>query len=62
MIDNLKSPLIAVDINDAEFKIIAILVNKSIMVWHSITYEFQQQISDPTSYKPSDNLGKVLFI
>ena len=60
-IDSLKSPVIAVQVSDAAFKVFAALVNKSVMVWHSITYEFQQQVVDPACYKPSDHLAAMCF-
>jgi len=60
-IDNLKSPVVSVQVSDSAFKVFAILVNKAVLVWHSITFEFQQQIVDPSSYKPADNLSSMRF-
>jgi len=60
-IDSLKSPVISVQVVDSVFKVFAILVNKAVLVWHSITFESQQQIVDPSSYQPSDHLSSMCF-
>lgn len=60
-IDNLKSPVVSVQVSDSAFKVFAILVNKAVLVWHSITFEFQQQVVDPSCYKPADHLSAMCF-
>ena len=60
-IENLKSPVAAGDVQDSQNKLIAVLVNKSIYVWHNITYELMQTVSDTTFYKPINTVTAMAF-
>ena len=60
-IDALKSPVVQVEVHDTFNKVIAILSNKTVMVWHNITFELLQQFTDPTEYKPEDVLTAMTF-
>ena len=60
-IEGLNSPVVAVDVQDELNKLFAILVNKTIMVWHNITYELLQTVVDATLYKPVDCLTCMVF-
>jgi WD40 repeat protein len=60
-IENLKSPVVCLDVQDEQNKLFAALVNKTIYMWHSITYELLQTISDPTFYKPINTVTALAF-
>ena len=60
-IEGLSSPVVSVDVQDDLNKLFAILTNKTIMVWHNITYELLQTIADTTFYKPVDCLSAMVF-
>lgn len=59
-IEALKSPVVQVDVQDELNKLLAILVNKTIHVWHNITYELLQTVMDTTVYKPLNSLTAVV--
>ncbi len=61
-IDNLRSPVIKVEVSDAYQKIFACLINKNILVCHNITLELLQVISDTTLYKPMDTMASMKFV
>jgi WD40 repeat protein len=60
-IENLKSPVVTVDVQDEQNKVFAILSNKAIFVWHNVTYELLQTVMDTTSYKPLNALTMMAF-
>jgi WD40 repeat protein len=60
-IENLKSPVVTIDVQDEQNKLFAVLANKSVYMWHNITYELLQTISDPTLYKPLDTVTALAF-
>eukprot|EP01039_Chlorochromonas_danica_P001258 gene1258-1371_t len=60
--DSLTSPIITVEVHDSHNKVFAALLNKSIMLWHNITFELLQVISDTTVYKPVNTLASMTFI
>ncbi len=60
-IDNFRSPVVSVDVHDKSNKVFAILSNKTAHIWHNITFELLQVVSDPTVYKPTDNLSAMVF-
>jgi len=60
-IENLKSPVVYVDVQDTQNKLFAILVNKTIHVWHNITYELLQTVTDESVYKPLNVLTAMVF-
>ena len=60
-IEDLKSPVVYVDVQDEQNKMFAILVNKTIHVWHNITYELLQVVTDESVYKPLNVLSAMVF-
>lgn len=60
-IENLKSPVVSVDVQDEQNKIFAVLMNKTIYMWHNVTYELLQTVSDPTFYKPVNTVTALAF-
>ena len=60
--DSLRSPLMGLEVCDSLQKIFAVLSNKTVLVWHNITFELLQCISDSTIYKPINTLASMIFI
>lgn len=60
-IDTFRSPIVSIEVHDHYNKVFAILSNKTISVWHNITFEVLQVITDTTTYKPTDNLSAMVF-
>lgn len=60
-IDSFRSPIVAVEVHDAFNKVFAALANKTVTVWHNITYEELQVAVDPATYQPADHLSAMTF-
>ena len=60
-IENLKAIVIDILIQDNIHKLFIGLNNKSIYIYHSITYEFIQVIYDSSIYKPQNLLTSLVF-
>ncbi len=60
-IDAFRSPIVSVEVYDSCNKVFAVLSNKTINIWHNITFELLQTLNDPTDYKPTDNLSAMTF-
>ena len=60
-IETLKSPVVYIDVQDEQNKLFAILVNKTIHVWHTITYEVLQIVTDESVYTPLNVLTAMVF-
>jgi hypothetical protein len=60
--DSLRSPIIGLEVCDQLQKVFAALSNKTILVWHNITFELLQSITDNTIYKPTNTLASMIFV
>jgi hypothetical protein len=60
-IDAFRSPIVSIEVYDSCNKVFAVLSNKTINIWHNITFELLQTLNDPTDYKPTDNLSAMTF-
>jgi hypothetical protein len=61
-IDNLRSPVVQIQVADSVQRIFACLINKNIMVWQHVTLELLQVVTDPNYYRPVDSLGALCFV
>lgn len=61
-IDSLRSPVVRIEICDVTNKMFVALINKSVLIYNSITMELLQSITDNTLYKPTNSLSAMLFL
>jgi hypothetical protein len=59
--DTFSSPIVSVIVSDSVQNIFVSLSNKTVCLWHHVTYELHQTIVDPTLQRPSDNITSVIF-
>jgi WD40 repeat protein len=59
--ENLRAPVVKVMVLDNCQKLIACLACKTIMMWHYISFELHQVITDSTHYKPLDVLSAMVW-
>lgn len=61
-LDSLDSPAVDVSVCDQNDLIVIATTNKSIHVWHSVTYEPLQVLQDKAEYRPNDALSSMLYV
>eukprot|EP01033_Poteriospumella_lacustris_P012679 gene12679-9071_t len=59
--DNLRSPVVAVEVHDDSNKVFCALANKLVLLLHNITFEVLQVVADPTAYRPVNLLSAMAF-
>jgi len=60
-IENLRSPVVKILVLDHVQKLIVSLSNKTLMMFHYISFELQQIINDTAHYKPLDILSSIVY-
>lgn len=62
VLDGISALIIDVKVYDSAFKIFAILNDKKIRIWHNVTYEPLQTVTDTAMYRQLDSLTAMLFV
>ncbi len=60
--DSLTAPVVDLMVHDPQDHMVAVTTDKSIHLWHSITYEPLQTIVDSSLYRPLNALSAMLFV